>query len=345
MFEDYLLRLFSVTPRRSKAMFNVLRGRRTVSTLFAGLTYGCLDQLDSWHGVPLERFLAAAETLVDQGFLTSPQPGYLQLTPSGQQRVAATTLYRPVALREFQTVAVREFAAEAQLALQVVSEAVHQQRRYYPVTTDPKTQARVKAWVRQQSRTREVAAAVYAGLHAFLGQLDPQLAAIFVASLTGYQQPGLTDAQLVARFDRQPVELLVMRKDLTCQWIAWLRTHPEDPLASLLAPLVKAGPVSASAQRTLSDFNQSGDLDQIAQKRRLKPSTVREHLLESAILTPQFPFKRVLPPAVLTQLSSVFGARQAVADWQFAEAQAVNEQLTFFEFRLYQIMRCHDAAS
>ncbi|CAM3057270.1 helix-turn-helix domain-containing protein [Lactiplantibacillus plajomi] len=345
MFEDYLLRLFSVTPRRAKAIFNVLRGRRTVSTLFAGLTYGCLDQLDSWHGVPLERFLATAEALVNQGFLASPQPGYLQLTPDGQQRVAATTLYRPVALSAFQTVAVRQFAAEAQLALQVVSEAVHQQRRYYPVTTDPKTQARVKAWVRQQSRTREVAAAVYAGLHAFLGQLDPQLAAIFVASLTGYRQPGLTDAQLGVRFDRQPIELLMIRKDLTCQWVAWLQSHPKDPLAGLLAPLVKASPVSTSAQRTVRDFSQSGDLNQIAQNRRLKPSTVREHLLEAAILTPRFPFKRVLSPAVLTQLSDGFGGRQDVADWQFAEAQAVNAQLTFFEFRLYQIMRCHDATS
>ncbi|MDV2576596.1 hypothetical protein RYX41_09190 [Lactiplantibacillus plantarum] len=83
MFTDYVLLLFSTTPRRAKGLFNVLRGRRTVSTLFAGLTAGYLDLLDSCHEVPLEDFMAATAALTENGQLTSTATGCWQLTQAG----------------------------------------------------------------------------------------------------------------------------------------------------------------------------------------------------------------------------------------------------------------------
>ncbi|RRK10990.1 hypothetical protein D1831_04735 [Lactiplantibacillus garii] len=344
MFADYILLLFAPTPRRAKGIFNVLRGRRTVSTLFAGLTYGCLDQLDSWHGVPLETFLATTTKLVTAGDLTSPEAGYYQLTAQGMvhQRALKKERYQPVASVTFQTVAVRRFAALSQLALQVVSEAAHHENRYYPVTTDPGVQATVKAWFRRY-RGPELAPTIFAALKAFLTTLPDELARIFVQSLTGYQFPGQTDAQLAAQFNREPVELLVIRRDLTCRWIVWLQHHPQDPLWALLAPLVKASPVSDSAQQTLQEFLRGGDLAAIAQRRKLKLSTVREHLLEVAILTPEFPFDQLLSPALITQLTTVFADQPDLTSWRFDQVQRVAPQLDFFYFRLFQIMRCqHD---
>ncbi|MFB9769511.1 helix-turn-helix domain-containing protein [Lactiplantibacillus modestisalitolerans] len=344
MFTDYVLLMFTTAPRRAKAVFNVLRGRRTVSTLFAGLTYGCLDLLDGWHGVALDRFLVAADQLVKDELLTAPREGYLQLTPAGvrRQRELRQTRYWPTAWREFQTADVRRFTQVSRLALQVGSEAVHGQSRYYPVTTNPSIQIRVKKWFRPWAAS-ELGPALYASLHAFLASLTVAQAEVFVRSLTGFEHPGQTDQQLATEQKRLPVEMLVMRKDLMCQWVRWLKAHPQDPLWPLLAPLVKTSAVSKSAQQTYAAFLQHGTLSEIATVRHLKLSTVREHLLEVAILTADFPFARLLSDAQCAQLATIFAADPNIADWQFSTAQAQAPDLDFFEFRLYQIMRCQHA--
>lgn len=345
MFADYLLGLFATEPRRAKAVYNVCRGRRTVSTLFAGLTYQELAWLDSWHGVPLEKFEAAAQTLVEAGWLTAPQAGYWQLTPAGkaQQVKLKQTLYQPVAWQQFQQVDVRRFTALSQLALQVVSEYSHQAKRYYPVTTDPGIQAVVKGWFRRW-RSADLVAMIVTELREFLTTLSTELATIFVQSLTGYEQPGQTDQQLAEQFNRSVVEILVIRKDLSCQWVAWLQAHPDGPLADLLRPLVKINSVSTSAWQTYQTFLQTPDLDQIAGRRHLKLSTVREHLLETAILITDFPFDRLLTPTIVAPLNQLFGSETAVSTWRFDQVQAAAPALDFFWFRLYQIMRCQRAA-
>ena len=344
MFADYILLLFGQTPRRAKGIFNVLRGRRTVSTLFAGLTYGCLDQLDSWHGVPLETFLITTRELIEAGLLTSPTPGYVQLTTSGiaRQTQLRKTLYQPTDLREFQLTDVRRFTTLNQLALQVTSYAVHQANRYYPVTTDPGLQAVVKAWFRRY-RGPDLGATVRQALSDFLRTLPTPHAQVFVLGLTGYQFPGETAQQLAQAFGYQPVEIRVLRQDLACQWVTWVKANQVPPFWELLAPLVKTSPVSTSAQRTYADFLRVGDLTAIAQQRHLKLSTVREHLLEVAILSPDFPFEQLLAPAIQQRLRNIFATTPDLTNWQFSQVQAAGMALDFFEFRLYQIMRCqHD---
>lgn len=348
MLTDYVLLLFGTTPRRAKGILNVLRGRRTVSTLFAGLTAGCLDWLDSWHGVDLETLMTAVTALETAGLLVSTTEGSWQLTVVGQarQQELQTTLYQPQALRVFQTVDVRRFEQVSQLALQVVSEGAHAEKRYYPVTTDPGVQATVKQWLRMSRQPMvERGQQLHEDLTAFLTTLTPELATIFVAGLTGYQLPGRTDQQLATQFERQLMEIQLIRKDLTCQWIQWLRHHQTEPLWPLLAPLIQATAISQSAWQTYQTFLQQPDIQLIARQRKLKLSTVREHLLETAILMPEFPFERLLSTALITQLTVIFENQSDIASWRFQQVQDHLPELDFFWFRLYQIMQCRQGVS
>jgi len=346
LFADYLLLLFTTAPRRPKALFNVLRGKRTVSTLFAGLTTHTLAYLDSWHGVPLTTFEAATQQLQSAGWLEVTQPGYLRLTTAGvtEQERLRKSLYLPTVFEQFQQADVRQFTATSQLALQVVSEAVHQERRYYPLTTDQHIQWQVKNWFRQwQGPT--LGQQVHDELTAFLETQSDEAAAVFAQSLTGFGLPGLTDQQLATQLDRSPVTILVMRKDLSCHWIAWLKQQPTaTPLSALLQPFLKANPVSSSAWQTFQDYLTGQSLTEIAQRRQLKLSTVREHLLEAAILWPDFPAAQLLTPTRIEPLAAIFADNPVIETWQFKTVQAKFPTIDFFWVRLYQIMRCHDAA-
>jgi uncharacterized protein YpbB len=144
---------------------------------------------------------------------------------------------------------------------------------------------------------------------------------------------------------RQPLETGLMRTDVSCQWVRWLQAHPDDPLWPLLAPLVQSSPVSKSAQQTYQAFTQTHALTKIATARKLKLSTVREHLLEVAIWLPSFPFTTVLDAQVIETLTRCFAGQPEIASWSFQDAQAALPELDFFEFRLFQIMRCHHVGS
>lgn len=338
--------MFSTEPRRAKAVFNVLRGRRTVSTLFAGLTYDCLSALDSWHGVPMEKFLASLQELLTAGDLATPMEGYVQLTTAGaaHKEQLQATLYQPVAFQAFQTIDVRRFTAISALALQVASQAVHHQNRYYPLTTDPGIQAIVKQWFRRQT-VAHLGEQLHTELTTFLQSLPAPLPTVFVASISGFENPGQTDQQLATQLDKTPLEILVMRKDLACRWCLWLETQPQSCLVTLLQPLVKSNPVTPSAWQTYQTVQQGLTVEQVAIQRRLKLSTVREHLLEVAILVPSFPYKQVLTPARLQTLTEIFANQPVVANWRFEQVQAVAPEMDFFWFRLFQIMRCQTNAA
>jgi len=109
--------------------------------------------------------------------------------------------------------------------------------------------------------------------------------------------------------------------------------------------LIQATAISQSAWQTYQTFLQQPDVQVIALQRKLKLSTVREHLLETAILMPDFPFERLLSSAVVTQLTTIFQEQSDVASWQFQQAQDQLPELDFFWFRLFQIMRCRQEVS
>lgn len=89
---------------------------------------------------------------------------------------------------------------------------------------------------------------------------------------------------------------------------------------------------------TLELYRQGAALEQIAARRRLKLSTVREHLLEVAILCPeQLDWNQLLPPAKRAALAKQYPDPD-VTSWHF-NSDEQDAGKAFFDYRLFQILR------
>lgn len=333
---DLLQLLDQTQPRRVRAIENLLRGRRTVSTLYWGQRYQLLALLSLAKQLDRGALDAAAQQVVQQGLASwDVNHERLVLTPRGLAAQQSATYFHPQTADWWPTIDLMTARQRILLAVQVASQFSHHAGHYLPLTTDMATRQFVRNWF-HQVKANDLGTQVLAALTTSLAKLDPLVAAIVTGQFTGYQQAGQTLGQLSQTTQRTPWEIQLMQFEGLAQIMQDAKA-PTNPFNSLLQPLWQT-PVSRSAQITLNTVKQGQTLAQIAGERRVKVSTVREHLLEAAIMLPlaAFPYDRLLAPATRDQFKAV--VQGPVDDWQYTELpEALQKQYEFFYFRLYAI--------
>ncbi|ANZ61981.1 hypothetical protein AYR62_05885 [Secundilactobacillus paracollinoides] len=327
--------LSPTSPRRIRVIENLLIGKRSVSTLYWGMRYDLLNWLGYQKHLTREEMETAVADTADQGLITVND---LQaaLTPAGiaQQTADQSVHYQPQALDIRLSVDIPQFWQRLLLAVQVVSEYSYHNRQYYPLRADYRNQRVVKQWF--SAHKADVTTTLPEALTLFLQTQPTTVADLFGQLLMGHDTPGYTLRQLTEAGTMTVAEAQLMETDAICQFAKQLMQAPNHVLRPLLAGLQQS-PVSDSALATLNAFQQGQSFDQISQRRRLKPSTVREHLLEAAIFLPvtAIPYDQLLP----TEIQDVFRTRLTgpIDDWQYETVR--DDAIEFWQFRLYAILR------
>lgn len=324
-------------PRRIRVIENVLVNKRTVATLYWGMRYQLLDWLGAKRHTSQAAFVAQWQALQTAGLITLVEH-QAQLTPAGviAQEQWRSTHYQPRFQTTYLQVDVPRWISRFLLAAQVVSEYSYGNRRYAPFSFDETELRLVKQWFSAQNKAQLVDR-YRQELTGYLAQLSTSEADFIVSQLIGHQQAGESLVQLAQRFAITPEDAWLMQYDLFAGLAQTVLRQPDGVLAGLLRPLRISTQLSASAVQTYGLFQQGVPLAQISQQRRLKPGTVREHLLEAAIFESHFPYARLLSPAAIATLESRYEALP-IDDWQF-QAQTSDSATEFFLFRLFQIMR------
>lgn len=336
--QDLLQLLSQRQVRRLRVIENLLRGRKTVSTLYWGQRYGLLYLLGLDKALQRGALDQVAQTLVTQRLAawTQDEQPQLRLTPAGHTQQQATTYYHPQTALTWPRVDLKLVTQRLFLAVQVVSQYAHHNVQYYPLMTDLATQQAVRQWFHQIKSTA-LAQMVLTALTHSLTQLPELTAMVTTAGLSGYQQPGQTTAQLARTYQESAWEIYLRRVDGVIQ-IATDARKRDHPLHPLLAPAWQT-PVTRSAQATLAAVTTTSlSLDQVAQQRHIKPSTVREHLLEAAIMLPvtAVPYDRLLPQTTRQDLLAALPG--ALDDWEYtALTPELQARYDFFTFRLLAI--------
>lgn len=334
---DLLQVLDQKQPRRLRVIENLLRGRRTVSTLYWGQRYHLLPLLDADKHLDRGALTAPAQQLVANGLVTlDSEEDQLLLTPAGQQRQSAA-YYQPQTSDDWLNLDLGAARQRILLAVQVTSQYAHSTNRYYPLATDLATRRVIRPWFHRMKGPQLAETLAAAMIHS-LQQLPIQTAEVMTDLLTGYEHPGLTIDQVASEQQQTAWEIQLRQRDGMTQ-IARDARQSEHPLHSLLQPLWRS-PVTRSAQATLYAVERGGSLEQVAVQRHVKANTVKEHLLEAAILSPMavFPYDQILPEHVRADFTAALNGD--IDSWQFAQLpEALRTRYDFFYFRLYAIWR------
>ncbi|GEK27784.1 hypothetical protein [Furfurilactobacillus siliginis] len=331
MDSEFLYALLSTTQtRRPKVIFNCLRGVKTVSILYWSLRYGLLSWLNTVPTVSWEEFTNAIETLKNAGRIVENDDDQLLIVDDGQSQVELVTQLYPENLRERASeVHQRQLIETTLLAIQATSQQSYQAMQYFPLSVTEQARKQVRRWFRQPQQ-QPLSQAITNWLQT-LSAADAQL---FVSQLVGHEHPGLTFTQLASQLD-QPEWQLRLRQ--AANWMSLVnfaeQLPPQDGLHALIKPQLHDR-LSKSVRDTLAGVLQGYSREAISSRRRLKFSTVSEHLLTAAILLPMedFPYQKCLTQ---TDIKSLLASEPAnIDDWDFNQQEAVTD---YFTFRLVQI--------
>lgn len=329
--------LSPAAPRRLRVIENILVGKRTVSTLYWGMRYQQLSWLGYEKKLSREVMDQLVAELKAKGWVTVTQTN-AQLTDQGAaaQREMVQNRYQPQYFNVRLAVDIETFWQRLLLATQAVSELSYQNHHYYPLQVSWQVKQSVKHWY-SRFHGADLTGQFDGFWQHFFAQLPDPQAAFMGRLLVGHQRPGETRLQVARDFGLSQAEADVMATDLICQLARAASQSTILSVNSLLAGL-KQSLISTSAQQTLASFMAGESLTAISQKRSLKLSTVREHLLEAAIMLPkeQFDFQRVLKPELVAEVQHRF-ADTPLDEWQFK--QVADLSIEFWQFRLIEILR------
>lgn len=335
----YFLQLLDYhQPRRIRVVENVLKNRRTVANLFWAKQYGILHWLGALRELTRTDYDGALKELAATGLIIIDGQ-YAQLTAKGVafQEEYRRQDYQPHFFDWYWVANTRRLEEQLMIGVQVASEFAYHNHRYAPLAVSYGQLAIAKQWFRREHSPR-LAERVYKDLHRLARSLasdDQRLAVALAYTLIGHQLDSWTLPQLAGELHLSLPAARVLIHDLFLAVGAYCRQVP-GPLQDLLKPLLMPGPLSASAQITLQMVKQSVAFDEIARCRHLKENTVREHILEAAIVVPdQVDFKRLLTPEKCRQLAAKYPGTDTLS-WKFNAAQT-NSNREFFEYRLYQL--------
>lgn len=340
--EEDLLQLLGPTPRRLRVIENILRGRRSEATLFWAYNYHILGALGAQRQLTRGQWERIIRQWEQRGWVQQ-EAQQAWLTSAGVDHLAnwQREHYQSQFGAWSWVTNVDQYAQRLLLALQVISEFNHQHAHYVPVNLNEFEMQRVKQWLRTLSTTDlQLIETQITTLVAKLASYDERLAILWTYQLIGYHLVGWTKRQAAAELAVTLPEVNLMLRD-TWLFMATGIAQQGGPLAGLMSDLINGQPITRSAAKTLQAYHQGLTMEQISQRRHLKLSTVREHLLEVAILMPdQLQGAMLIPAAVLAVLEQ-YSEQPAVA-WEYdAKRFPVETTEAFFYFRLYQIMRCH----
>lgn len=339
----YLLILFDQQQwRRPLALKALLKGRRTVSNLYAGLDYGLLSLYQLLPHLPAEKFEQALRQLVEAG-LIAQQGRQARLTVAGQKaKVAANKqLFLPQHYAGLKFQNSREFIARLFLVTQASSELKKHNRHYFPLAVAWSTQQAVKNWLRQQN-AQTLVSQLHQEWYLLFATLPQWQADYYSQFLLGHQVQPASTQQADHWFAWSSLTGELVRQDTVHWFLQQVTAAPKQfPLLTSLWQPLATGPLGTSAAQTMTLCQQGLSLTEISRQRRIKQNTLKEHLLEAAILLPDFPFDHYLTAPTRRQLTTIF-ADQPLATWQFSQLAATD--LSFFDYRLFQIQKrkAHD---
>jgi uncharacterized protein YpbB len=216
------------------------------------------------------------------------------------------------------------------LLVQAVSHKQYKSRSYLPVYAPYEVKSYVKNIMRHNTSTK-LAEELFQFLYIHLKGAGKESAELFMARLSGYNYTGRTFFQIENQ--NAPVILTYLEfRSVIHQMLEDLESRPKE-LYGLFPVKEAASQVTASAARTGKAVKEGKNLQETARFRKLKESTIEDHLVELAMHDPSFEYERFISTKIL---DNIFEAVEKLAGERKLKdiREALGTETSYFHIRL-----------
>lgn len=342
-FHYFLLSLFNQkTPSKASQLIHVLQGRRTPSMLFKVEQEKLYSAFGLFKSLTKDQLNQYLKTLTVKKLINgSDKEGYrLSLNGKTALNQFFTEKTYPSKVESLETATLRTpFFYQFQLVAQIFSEVTYHNKYYSPAIKDPTQQVAVKEWFASlQEPMNDLSEQWAKELVILLETLSEMDAVILVGKLTGHDLIGQTNRQLADKLSLDSIELYILLDQAIEQLIHAIENSDCVLFKSFLKQIRKTHyyGLSKSTYFTALCIQNDQTIEEIAFKRNLKLNTIREHILEIALVQKSFDFKPFIPDDIYSTLHQFFEKNPELS---YQQAKRENENLQFMWYRLVEIER------
>lgn len=336
LIQQILLKIYHKfhNERTISAAFHLLRGKRSGQTIQDVGIFKLYPYFGLLPKLSRKNFDMEIDLLLAYSYLTIQENSYYKLTDSG---IAKANEPFPYTFDGWHYRGNEHlFFSRLSLVIQSLSHQAARVHAFIPIEKNETTQQWVREFLRvNHYHTKTMQPALLTEIEDSLTatEVDESLKETVIFRLTGYKQAGLTWEQLSFSQRRQELDVQLCYISCLHNWLNVIMEHKESyPLLYQMTQQIRIEiPLTGSAVQTAQLFNKGYQLEQISQMRRLKTSTIEDHIVELAMNDPQFNLQQFVSDADRTLVHT------AMKDYDTKKLKVLHEvvpHLSFFQLRL-----------
>jgi uncharacterized protein YpbB len=331
LLNNFILSLFAHGFKaKPSTLFHLLKGKRTSSVLIYGYFYQALQFSGLFTKLTQDQFDKIIFFLINKGLLEE-HDGEVQLTKSGAVFLAESVHFPDTDAMDQYSYGRHDADMWRLLrfAVQVESFYQHQENHYLPIDNSPMLQLKIRKWFVWEKESPGQFVMELTELFALLKAAEADFLA---QQFSGYEVLGKNVNQLL-----HENELFTVLYTKNCLHHVFRIVESNQDKFSTLSQLWQEQfflNKNRSMLETRELLLEGLFPDEIATRKRVKVSTVNDHLLELALVDPSFPWAAVLEKETLERFNHLDEAQ--LLQLRF---RTLNEAtpIDFLQFRLGQI--------
>ncbi len=332
-------------PIKPSTLYHILVGKRTASILFKAHSYHIINFFSVFPHLQREQYDKMIHHFIAKGWIKAEiadEDFYLSAQGKTEIESYFSNHFYPTNLNQLtQGKATKEFWKKVLFLTQVLSELRYKNKRYLPIDKEWKSQLWVKDWLKRNRLDKQELAISYGKEWVqVLKEMDSFDAEIIVSQLTGHAKFGKTSTQLATKLRIEPMEVAFLLQHAIIQLMDKVGNKKETyPLFYLIYQECVGNRYSSLSQSTklTAHYLEKGiSIEEIAMKRKLKVNTISEHVIELAIIFPDFEVAGFIPRGEYERLNALFNNNEELS---YEELAVEMPHIPFSWYRLTQVER------
>ncbi|MCP3738690.1 helix-turn-helix domain-containing protein [Rossellomorea sp. BNER] len=323
--------------RTEYAVYHLLKGKKSSQTIQDGHLYLVSEFFNSYPKLDRKQFDHHIQKLEVKGFLVLWKNQY-SISDEGKVQLANFFNIHPFP-NSLNGWRVGDSSIvwwkRLSLLVQVLSHYIRKEQKYYPVQREQEIQEWMKRFIRENKEDIDNLNEILLDeLVKLLSNEDfPDDPVLFTNMLTGGEQIGLTTLQAAEKLNIEPDEFRFRYLNVLHYLVnEILENYDRYPLLySLLKQQKQTQILTQSTKETYRLLTRGMEVDVIAKVRKLKKSTIEDHLVEIALVDPQFSIDDYVHPDAQ---KSVIEAIQIIKQKKLKLIKEKIPLLSYFQIRL-----------
>ncbi|MGD7045465.1 helix-turn-helix domain-containing protein [Jeotgalibacillus proteolyticus] len=335
-------RLFNGDRSRS-AIFHLVSGKKTSQTIQDAHLYGAQDFFQLFPGITREAFDDSCSQLAQRNYLIQLDEQRWNVSKEGDKALINYFNFHrfPIYLKGWlyhDRAAV--FWKRLLLLTQSLSNYAYRENRFYPVQRDPDVQHWVKSMFLKWGNDRiDYTKRLLSELTDLCSDKKfPDHPDFIIQQMTGYQLIGMTSNQLADYFSIDDWEVHIRFLNSLHFIFSEIQNQNKYPILYSMQDDItqKEFVLTVSTEKTMTYINQAYSVEQIAQIRNLKNSTIEDHIIEIALMIQSFSIDRYVQRRMQDE---IWQAASQLNHKRMKEIKEMVPDASFFQIRLVLVSK------